>query len=61
MRERNILDKVEIYPMIINSGSVYLMFSKKSTIPELVEKFNKSLAELKANGIHEKIVKKYLE
>ena len=61
LRERKILDKVEIHPLKIHSSSIYVMFSKKSTTPELVENFNKSLTTLEENGIHKKIIKKYLK
>jgi len=61
LREENILNKVEIYPIKIHSAGIYVLFSKKSTTPLMVEKFNKSLAELKANGTYDKIIKKYLE
>ena len=61
LRERNLQDNVEVHPVHIHSDNVYVMFSKQSTTPELVETFNKSLALLKENGVYDGILKKYVE
>ena len=60
LREENLLEKVSVY-MPIYSDNIYVMFSKKSTKPEMVIEFNRSLAELKANGVIDKIMDRYLE
>ena len=46
MRTNGYWDKIEIYPIDIHSSDIHLMFSKKSTSPEQVELFNKSLLNL---------------
>jgi len=45
--------------MKIHISGVYLIFSKKSATPEIVEKFNRSLAEIKKKGTYDKIIQKY--
>lgn len=60
LRNEKLLDKVSIH-MPIYSDDIYVMFSKKSTSPELVKTFNKSLAELRANGDFDRIMGKYLK
>ena len=47
--------------MPIYSDDIYLILSKKSTSPEMVKAFNKSLAELRANGAYDRIMGKYLK
>ncbi|MBF0118200.1 MAG: amino acid ABC transporter substrate-binding protein [Desulfobacterales bacterium] len=60
LRKEGILDKVEMHSLPIYSSEICVMFSKKSTKPEEVTAFNKSLDELKANGTYDKILNKYL-
>jgi polar amino acid transport system substrate-binding protein len=59
LRVEGLLDKVSNH-MPIYSDDIYAMFSKKSTSPDLVDAFNKSLAELRANGTYDRIMDKYL-
>jgi len=59
LREEGLLNKVSVH-MPIYSDDIYVMFSKKSTNPDLVTEFNRSLAELKANGVIDRIMDKYL-
>ncbi|OUS28267.1 hypothetical protein A9Q99_12100 [Gammaproteobacteria bacterium 45_16_T64] len=61
LRETNDLNEIEIHPMHVFSSTTHLLFSKKTTTPELVERFNKSLLTLQTNGSHQKIISKYLE
>lgn len=58
--DEGLLDKVSIH-MPIYSDDIFAMFSKKSTSMEMVEAFNKSLAELKKNGTYDQIMSKYLK
>lgn len=60
LRDEGLLEKVAIH-MPIYSDDIYVMFSKKSTTPSLVKAFNKSLAELRANGAYDRIMDKYLK
>ena len=43
---------------VVNPG-YYGFAVKKDTHPELIEKFNKGLANIKENGTYEKILAKY--
>jgi polar amino acid transport system substrate-binding protein len=49
----------EVSPPVY-AEDIHLLFSKKTTTPELVEGFNRSLDELKRNGQYARIVREYL-
>ena len=61
LRETKDLDKVAVHPMYIFADTVHVLFSKKTTTPELVERFNRSVSILKANGTYDRITRKYLK
>ncbi len=61
LKEMNLLDKLEIFPVEIYEDEVHVMFSKKSTDPSVVAAFNESLKTLKANGSYLKIMNKYIQ
>ena len=44
----------------VYAEDVYVLFSKKTTSPALVEEFNRSLEQLKANGQYARIIREYL-
>ncbi|MGH7834225.1 MAG: TRIC cation channel family protein [Candidatus Binatia bacterium] len=49
----------EVSPPVY-SADIHVLFSKKSTPPELVEAFNRSLDELKESGRYGRIIREYL-
>jgi len=49
----------EISPPVF-SASIHVIFSKKSTKPELVDEFNRNLAEIRDSGTYGRIVREYL-
>lgn len=53
--------KVEQHPVKVSSSDIYLMFSKKSVDPALIEKINTALATVKSNGTYQAILNRYLE
>ncbi|MBU2510014.1 transporter substrate-binding domain-containing protein [bacterium] len=53
--------EVERHAMEIYSCNIYIMFSKKSVSPETVDLFNLKLAEIRKEGIHAQIMKKYID
>lgn len=59
IRGMGLEDKIEVYPVYVHSNDVYIMFSRKSTGPELVETFNRRLKQIKSSGRYEKIMRKY--
>ncbi|MBF0452213.1 MAG: amino acid ABC transporter substrate-binding protein [Candidatus Magnetomorum sp.] len=61
LKEAGVRSQFEIHPMPVYSSDVYIMFSKKTSTPEDVDKFNQTLKILKENGALEKIFKKYIE
>lgn len=60
LRDEGLLEKVSVH-MPIYADDIYVMFSKKSTTSDMVKAFNKSLAELRANGVYDQIIDKYLK
>ena len=49
----------EVSPPVYTEN-LYVLFSKKTTTPELVEAFNRSLEQLKRSGQYARIVREYL-
>ncbi|MDE1464425.1 transporter substrate-binding domain-containing protein [Spartinivicinus poritis] len=48
------------HPMpMINTGSIHVMFSKKTTLPALITQFNHGLQTIKTSGEFSKIIQKY--
>ncbi|WP_108650575.1 substrate-binding periplasmic protein [Dongshaea marina] len=58
---KNYLDDVEIYPLKITTSDQYILFSKVSTTPGQVARFNQSLAKLKRSGAYQKLVERFLQ
>jgi polar amino acid transport system substrate-binding protein len=52
--------RVEEIPRPVFSETIHVIFSKKSTTPELVNAFNVSLQELRRSGKYNQIVSEYL-
>lgn len=61
LKGEDLLGMVEIHPMKVYSDNIYVMMSKKSVSKQFIKDFNKSLAQIKANGTHDRILKKYLQ
>ncbi|MCG8688710.1 MAG: transporter substrate-binding domain-containing protein [Desulfobacterales bacterium] len=59
-RALNLLDKVEVLPVFVYEDDIYVMFSKKSVSPNIVEAFNKSLKRIRSNGEYDRILGKYI-
>ena len=60
-KQAGIFDQLEVHPVYINSDNIYLMFSKRTVAPVMVEKINAALDRIKAKGIYDKIVEPYLK
>lgn len=52
--------RLAVHPLTVHASKLYLIFSKKSTTPELAERFNAGLRVLKASGEYDKILERYL-
>jgi len=51
---------IEMLPMsLVNTGDIHFMLSKLSNSEEVFRALDAGLAEIKANGIYDKIIKKY--
>lgn len=61
IRNNGLQGKFEVHPMLVTSSGVHLIFSKQSVNTEIVERFNKALAAIKANGTYDRILNKYLD
>lgn len=57
----NAVDKVDVHPMPVNTSPVHLMFSKKTVDPATVERVNRAIAEIEADGVKWRIMRKYQE
>jgi polar amino acid transport system substrate-binding protein len=53
------LEVKEVWPPVY-SDNIHVLFSKKTTTPDLVEAFNRSLDQLKRNGRYARIIREYL-
>ncbi|MDZ7791144.1 MAG: transporter substrate-binding domain-containing protein [Xanthomonadales bacterium] len=51
----------EALPTEIHNGNVRLMFSRASVDAEVVERFDKALAELRDSGEHQRILDRYMQ
>lgn len=59
LRRRGWQDAVVQHPLDLGENQVSFMFSKASVKPELVERFDRSLAKLKAAGELDRIIARY--
>jgi len=54
------LDKIDSYRVPVFSAPIHVIFSKATCTPEMVERFNHSLAELRASGEHARITRSFV-
>jgi polar amino acid transport system substrate-binding protein len=59
IKRKGLQGQIEAHPLEIHSGSVAMMFSKKTVDEKTVTAFNEALARLKENGEYQKILAKY--
>jgi polar amino acid transport system substrate-binding protein len=59
IRRRGWHHQIEMHPLDLGSSEVSFMFSRSSVDEELVERFNRSLAALKASGEIDHIIARY--
>jgi len=53
-------DKITYLPLsLVNTGGIYLMVSKLANSEEVFKAIEAGLAEIKANGTYDRIIKKY--
>jgi len=50
---------VEACPLVVRTADVHVMFSKKTTSPELVRAFDNSLAEMRRSGAYARLLREY--
>jgi polar amino acid transport system substrate-binding protein len=55
------LDKIERHPLPIFSTDVFIIFSKKSKLLNIVKDFNEGIKKVKQNGTYSQIINKYLK
>ena len=51
---------IDEYPLPIGSSDIYVLFSKQTTSPALVEAFNQSLEDIKQSGEYQKTIRNYM-
>jgi len=59
IRRRNWTNMVDKLPLVIHSGDVHVMFSKKSVPEDVVYQMNNALAKLKASGDYRRLIELY--
>ncbi len=59
IRRRGWNEKLSKLPLVIHSGDVHLMFSKKSVSEKTVELINNALAKIKADGTFNRLIEHY--
>ncbi|WP_199609277.1 substrate-binding periplasmic protein [Flocculibacter collagenilyticus] len=59
IRRKGLGQYITKHQITINTGSVYVMFSKKSVKPEIVNEFNKALDEIRNSGKFEELTDRY--
>ena len=59
IRHKSLQELIAPHPMRFGSTEVSIMLSRTSVGPELYEKIERSVAELKANGSMDKILVQY--
>jgi len=52
---------VDIHPLEVRSGDIFVMFSKKNVPAEFVNSFNAALKSIRASGEYDKVVYQYLQ
>ena len=60
-KQAGLFDQIEVHPVYINSDNIYLMFSKRTVAPVMVEQINTALDRIKEKGEYDKIVERYLK
>jgi polar amino acid transport system substrate-binding protein len=59
LKKCDLMDKLEHSPFTLKSGTIHVMFSKKTVSPDIIRRFNESLTKLKNSGKLDQIIKKY--
>ena len=60
IRRKGLSEEIKPQQTRLKTGEVYIMFSKSSVKPELVEQFNLALGDLKQHGEYQKVFDLYL-
>lgn len=61
LREMDLSNQIVNSSFAVTSGTIHMMFSKKSVSPDIVKRFDDGLQKLKSSGRLDEIIKKYLE
>jgi len=59
MAELSDADAVSRHRLVIETGNIHFMFSKKSVSDELVQRFNEALVRTKQSGEYQRILERY--
>lgn len=59
IRRKGLEKRITAHQAKINTGDVYVMFSKLSVKPTLVERFNIAMRKIKNNGKYDLLIEKY--
>lgn len=53
-------DEIQEHPQVLASAPVYVLFSRATIAPEVVERFNQGLNQIKRSGEYGRVVRSYL-
>ncbi len=59
IRRKGLEKYITAHQAKISTGDVYVMFSKASVKPEMVDKFNRAMRSIKNNGKYDTLIQKY--
>jgi polar amino acid transport system substrate-binding protein len=52
-------EQIIMHPLLITTGDVHIMVSKKTKVKDLLQLINKGIDKIKSNGTYKKILQKY--
>jgi len=59
IRRNGLENEIELHPYTINTGDVHIIFSRASVEDEIIDKFNRALTSITADGRHQRLMNKY--
>lgn len=59
LRRKALTELIVPQGIVVNTGEVYVMFSKKNVSQDIIDSFNSQLHKIQSDGSYEKLVEKY--
>ena len=61
LRKQDVFNRVAVHPLDIHQSEIYVMFSRRSTSPAIVERFNQGIRTIRESGEMAEIMQRYLD